>query len=109
MISRRWSRTGIILFYGDAVIYISDYTQKRVTLSAAKSEFVRLLESCLVISLLTQVLQKVDVAEEPMKHYQDNAGAIKSETGGTGKHFPKRKNIELRPHYVFDKLDQGNI
>lgn len=107
--SRRRSRTGILVRYGKAPIYASSSLQKSVSLSSAEAEYVALSEACRVIAWLRQVLNELGIRQNPTNVAQDNTGSISWAEGGAAKHFSRRKQIDLRYHYVIEKVRDGSI
>lgn len=103
------SRNGIIIRYGNALIYATSSLQECVSISSTEAEYVALSEGCKVIAWLRQVLSEFNIVQDGTKVFQDNKGAIDWVNGGPAKHFSRRKHVDIRYHYVTEMVYNGQI
>lgn len=105
----RRSRSGVVIYYGSAVIYYRSSLQKCVTLSSTEAEYVALSESAKVVVWLRRILNELEIRQDPTAIMQDNSGAIRWASGHPAEDFKRSKHVELRYHYIRDKIVNGEI
>ena len=107
--SCRRSRTGIIIYYGNAVIHYSTSLQRCVTLSSTEAEFVAMSECTKLLLWLRRVLDELKIAQDVIPLYEDNAGAVTWATGHIAEDFRRSKHIELRYFHVRKQVRNKTI
>lgn len=105
----RKSRSGIIIKYGNAAVYTASVLQKCTALSSTEAEFIALSESSKTIVWLRKVLTEFGITQKATIVHQDNVGSIYWATGNTASEFAKRKHVDIRYHYVVEKVKYGEI
>ena len=105
----RRSRSGIFIKYGNAPIYAASILEKGVTLSSTEAEYVALSEATKTITWLRRVLNEIGIAQAPSVVYQDNIGSIRWAESSPASEFSKRKHVDIRYHYVREKLQEKAI
>jgi len=105
----RRSRTGIVIKYGNATIYTTSILQKCTALSSTEAEFIALNEGSRTITWIRRVLEEFGINQKPTIVYQDNAGSIVWATGNVASQFAKRKHVDIRYHFVIEKIREGAI
>lgn len=105
----RKSRTGIVIKYGNAPVYTTSVLQKCTALSSTEAEFIALSEGSRIITWLRRVLEEFKVKQDPTVIYQDNSGSIAWATGNNAKQFAKRKHVDIRYHFVVEKIQENTV
>ena len=107
--AKRRSRTGIVIFYGEAAVYYTTVLQKGVTLSSTEAEYVALSESSKVIVWLRRVLEELGIAQETTTVFEDNAGTFKWASAHIAEDFRRSKHVDLRYHHVREQVREKTI
>ena len=105
----RKSRSGVIIKYGDVAVFTASVLQKCTALSSTEAEFIALSEATKTIVWLRRVLAEFGIIQKPTVVYQDNIGSITWATGHIGSQFAKRKHVDIRYHYVVEKVSERDI
>jgi len=107
--SNRRSRSGIVLFYGNAAIHFTSTLQKCVTLSSTEAEYVALSEASKTIVWLRRVLEELGINQGTTEIFEDNAGTFKWTEGHIAEDFRRSKHIDLKYHHVREKVADGQV
>lgn len=102
------SRSGIALFYGNALIYWKSSLQKSFAQSSPEDEYVALAEACNTITWLKNVLNEIFIKQGVNKIYEDNAGSIAWLSDTFGKEFSKKRQIDFT-YNVISNLVSENV
>ena len=107
--SKRRSRTGISIFYGNALVYYRSSLQSVVTLSSTEAEYVALSEECKVIAWLRRLLDELGLQQEATEVFQDNTGAMRWAEPHSAKEFSRSRHVDARYHYSPEHVEANNV
>lgn len=107
--SGRRSRTGIVIYYGNALVHYNSTLQKCIALSSTEAEFVALSESTKILLWLRRVLNELSIPQETTRISEDNSGAVKWVTGNVAQDFRRSKHIELRYHHICEHVQSKAV
>lgn len=107
--SGRRSRTGIVLFYGEAPAYLTTSLQQGVTLSSTEAEYVALSEASKVIVWPRRVLDELGIKQQTTAVFEGNAGTFKWTSGHVAEGFRRSKHVDIRYHHVRETVLYGAI
>lgn len=80
-------RTGILIYFCEALIHATSFAQKRVIFSSTESEIVAPSKACRLLAWLRETCNKFGVLQNAAEVFQDNAERISWTTGGSIKQF----------------------
>jgi len=108
--SDRKSTTGYVILLAGAPISWKSKKQRSVTLSTVEAEYMALSEVVREVTWLTNLLEELRFqayAKKPVNIFVDSKGAIG--LAQTNKTSESTKHIDVRCHYVREKLQRGEI
>ncbi len=104
----RKSTSGYLFLLGGAPISWLSKKQTTVALSTLEAEYIALCLATQEALWLTQLLKELDISIPlPLRIFEDNQGAIA--ISNDPKHHPKTKHIEVKYHFIREKVDSGEI
>lgn len=107
--SGRRSRTGVAIFYGDALISYNSTLQKSIALSSTEAEYIALSEACKSVIWLRRVCDELGINQETTKIYEDNSGAVRWASSTSSEDFSRRKHVDIRYHYVNQCIQEKHV
>ncbi|KAJ1587645.1 hypothetical protein NDA15_007303 [Ustilago hordei] len=105
-IQRRSTSGSVALVYGNPVAWKSA-TQKCVSLSAVKAEFIAAMEATCEVLFLKQLLRSIGIATGTPTVYSDNTGCIQV-SKDPAQHW-KLKHINTKYHFVRNNVQEGRV
>ncbi|SOV07390.1 uncharacterized protein UDID_18894 [Ustilago sp. UG-2017a] len=105
-IQRRSTLGSVALVYGNPVAWKSA-TQKCVSLSAVKAEFIAATEATREVLFLKQLLRSIGIATGTPTVYSDNTGCIQV-SKDPAQHW-KLKHIDTKYHFVHNNVQEGRV
>ncbi|KAJ1038237.1 hypothetical protein NDA10_006762 [Ustilago hordei] len=105
-IQRRSTSGSVALVYGNPVAWKSA-TQKCVSLSAVKAEFIAATEATREVLFLKQLLCSIGIATDTPMVYSDNTGCIQV-SKDPAQHW-KLKHIDTKYHFIRNNVQEGRV
>ncbi|SOV07241.1 uncharacterized protein UDID_18750 [Ustilago sp. UG-2017a] len=105
-IQRRSTSGSVVLVYRNPVAWKSA-TQKCVSLSAVKAEFIAATEATREVLFLKQLLRSIGIATGTPTVYSDNTGCIQV-SKDPAQHW-KLKHIDTKYHFVRNNIQEGRV
>lgn len=105
----RRSRTGYVFLYQGGLISWNSKKQTTVALSTTEAEYMAVSAATQDALWLKSLVQELNLCstEKPVEIHGDNKGAI--DLAANGSFRPKTKHIDLRHHFIREKLEEGKI
>ncbi|SOV08120.1 uncharacterized protein UDID_17289 [Ustilago sp. UG-2017a] len=105
-IQRRSTLGSVALVYGNPVAWKSA-TQKCVSLSTVKAEFIAATEATHEVLFLKQLLRSIGIATGTPTVYLDNTGCIQV-SKDPAQHW-KLKHIDTKYHFICNNVQEGRV
>ncbi|CCF49785.1 uncharacterized protein UHO2_05816 [Ustilago hordei] len=105
-IQRRSTLGSVALVYGNPVAWKSA-TQKCISLSAVKAEFIAAMEATHEVLFLKQLLRLIGIATGTPTVYSDNTGCIQV-SKDPAQHW-KLKHINTKYHFICNNDQEGRV
>ena len=105
-IQRKSTSGSVALVYGNPVAWKSA-TQKCVSLSAVKAEFIAATEATCKVLFLKQLLCSIGIATGTLMVYLDNTGCIQV-SKDPAQHW-KLKHIDTKFHFICNNIQEGKV
>ena len=102
-VSRR-SRAGFIIFYGRRLIAWKSTLMQTIALSSAEAEYMAMTELDKMVRFITNIASEIQMKISGVHYYSDAASAIHLAQSSFAR---KTKHIELRYHYIRQRLQDG--
>ena len=107
--NNRRSRTGIAIFYGDALVFYKSIVQKCVALSSTEAEYIALSDGITSVLWLKQVLNEMGITQLATRIMQDNSGSVAWCTKSEGKDFARKRHIDLKYHHIRHHINTKEV
>lgn len=105
----RKSRTGLVITYGNAPLFLDKAIAKEVSLSTSRAEHMALSDAAKNVIWLRHVLAELGMHQESTVIYHDNSGTIDWANGGPARNYLRRKHIDIRHHFLTLVIQEGHI
>ncbi len=108
MIQNSKSHSGVIIYVGDTLAYVSSKKQKCMSKSPTEAELIALTDNLGLVELFREFLEFVSQSSVPIPTiYQDCSAVVSLVTKGGGK--TRTKHLRARMNLAKEMVDEGRV